>query len=167
MSFWFSFEHHCMVWKSWKFAISFSIKAFKILKVTRILGYISFMVPFQMRRSKRDNFLTNFLKLIGSYQIDLNSLNTKFQEKIFTTKKVIKLWNFGNFGIPKIIAKSLVTLRFLKISLQKLKGICKCIQMRYRSNFYVDLTYSNTCFFKIGKWRVLLQGTAPWLRRVI
>ena len=25
--------------------------------------------------------------------------------------------------------------------------------------FYVDPTYSNTCFFKVGKWRVLLQGT--------
>ena len=86
-------------------------------------------------------------------------MNIKFQEKIFTTKKVIKLWNFGNFGIPKIIPKSLVTLRFSKISLQELKGICKCIQMRYWPNFYVDPTYSNTCFFKVGKWRVLLQGT--------
>ena len=85
-------------------------------------------------------------------------MNIKFQEKKFTIKKVIKLWNFGNFGIPKIIPKSLVTLRFSKISLQELKGICKCIQMRYWPNFYVDPTYSNTCFFKVGKWRLLLQG---------
>ena len=87
------------------------------------------------------------------------SLNIKFQEKIFTNKKVIKLWNFGNFGLSKIIPKSLVTLRFSKVSLHELKGICKCFQMRYWPNFYVDPTYSNTCFFKVGKRRVLLQGT--------
>ena len=87
------------------------------------------------------------------------SLNIKFQEKIFTAKKVIKLWNFGYFGIPKIIPKSLVTLRFSKVSLHELKGICKCFQMRYWPNFYVDSTYSNTCFFKVDKRRVLLQGT--------
>ena len=43
--------------------------------------------------------------------------NIKFQEKIFTCKKVIQLWNFGNFGISEIIPKTLVTLRFLKVSL--------------------------------------------------
>ena len=64
-----------------------------------------------------------------------------------------------NFEIPKIIPKSLVTLRFLKVSLHELKGICKCFQIRYWPNFYVDPTYSNTCFFKVGKWQVLLQGT--------
>ena len=112
-----------------------------------------------MRRFKRHNFWTNFLKITGSLQINVYSLNIKFQEKIFTTKKVIKLWNFGNFGIPKIIPKSLVTLRFSKVSLHELKGICKCFQMRYWPNFYVDPTYSNTCFFKVGKRRVLLQGT--------
>ena len=112
-----------------------------------------------MRRFKRHNFLTNFLRITGSQQINLYSLNIKFQEKIFTNKKVIKLWNFGNFGLPKIIPKSLVTLRFSKVSLHELKGICKCFQIRYWPNFYVDPTYSNTCFFKVGKWRVLLQGT--------
>ena len=112
-----------------------------------------------MRRFKRQNFLTNFLRITGSQQINLYSLNIKFQEKIFTNKKVIKLWNFGNFGLPKIIPKSLVTLRFSKVSLHELKGICKCFQIRYWPNFYVDPTYSNTCFFKVGKWRVLLQGT--------
>ena len=86
-------------------------------------------------------------------------MNIKFQEKIFTAKKVISIWNFGNFGIPEIIPKSLVTLRFLKISLHELKCISRCFQMRYWPNFYVDPTYSNTCFFKVGKRRVLLQGT--------
>ena len=86
-------------------------------------------------------------------------MKIKFQEKIFNTKKVIKLWNFGNFGIPKIIPKSLVTLRFLKVSLHELEGIYKCFQMSYWPNFYVDPIYSNTCFFKVGKWRVSLQGT--------
>ena len=83
----------------------------------------------------------------------------KFQERIFTAKKFIQLWNFSNFGMPKIIPKSPVTLRFSKVSLHELKGICKCFQMRYWPNFYVDPTYSNTCFFKVGKRRVLLQGT--------
>ena len=87
------------------------------------------------------------------------SLNIKFQEKIFTSKKVIQLWNFGNFGTSEIIPKNLVTLRFLKVSLHELKGTCKCFQMRFWPNFYVDPTYSNTCFFKVGKRRVLLQGT--------
>ena len=35
------------VWKTQKFAISLSIKTFKILKVTRILGQISFLIHFQ------------------------------------------------------------------------------------------------------------------------
>ena len=86
-------------------------------------------------------------------------LNVKFQEKIFTTKKVIKLWNFGNFGIPEIIPKSLVTLRFSKISLHELKGSCKCFQMRYWPHFYVDPTHSNTYFLKVGKWPVFMQAT--------
>ena len=89
----------------------------------------------------------------------------KFQAKIFTTKKVIKLWNFGNFGIPKIIPKTLVTLRFSKISLLELRGICKCFQMSYWPNFYVDPTNSNACFFKVGKWRVSLQGTVAGLKK--
>ena len=42
-------------------------------------------------------------------------------DTVITNKKVIKLWNFGNFGIPKIIPKTLVTLRFSKILLQCLK----------------------------------------------
>ena len=117
------------------------------------------MVHFQNQRSRLHNFLTIFLKLIGAYWINMCSLNIKFQEKIFTFSKVIQVWNFVNFGIPEIIPKSLVTLRFLKVSLHELKGICKCFQMRYWPNFYVDPTYSNTCFFKVGKWRVLLQGT--------
>jgi hypothetical protein len=89
----------------------------------------------------------------------LYPLNIKFQEKIFTSKKVIKLWNFGNFCKPKIIPKSLVTLRFSKVSLHELKGICRCFQTRFLPNFYVHPTYSNTCFFKVGERRVLLQGT--------
>ena len=80
-------------------------------------------------------------------------------KKYSLLKKVIKLWNFGNFGIPKIIPKSLVTLRFSKIWLQELKGICKCIQKRYWPNFYVDPAYSNTYLFKLGRWRVFLQAT--------
>ena len=97
-----------------------------------------------MRRFKRHNFLTNFLRITGSQQINLYSLNIKFQEKIFTNKKVIKLWNFGNFGLPKIIPKSLVTLRFSKISLHELKISCKTFQMRHWPNFYFDPAYSNT-----------------------
>ena len=87
------------------------------------------------------------------------SLYIKFQEKIFTGKKIIQLWNFGNFGIPEIIPKILVTLRFSKISLHELKGNCKCFKMRYWPHFYVDPTHSNTYFLKVGIWRVLLQGT--------
>ena len=87
------------------------------------------------------------------------SLYIKFQEKIFTGKKIIQLWNFGNFGIPEIIPKILVTLRFSKISLHELKGNCKCFKMRYWPHFYVDPTHSNTYFSKAGIWRVLLQGT--------
>ena len=87
------------------------------------------------------------------------SLYIKFQEKIFTGKKIIQLWNFGNFGIPEIIPKILVTLRFSKISLHELKGNCKCFKMRYWPHFYVDPTHSNTYFSKVGIWRVLLQGT--------
>ena len=117
------------------------------------------MIHFQKMRSKRLSFLKNFLKLTVSYGINLQSLNMKFQEKIFTTKKVIKLWNFGNFGIPKIIPKSLITLRFSKISLHELKGSCKCFQMRYWAHFYVDPTHSNTYFFQVGKWPVFMQAT--------
>ena len=87
------------------------------------------------------------------------SLYIKFQEKIFTGKRIIQLWNFGNFGIPEIIPKILVTLRFSKISLHELKGNCKCFKMRYWPHFYVDPTHSNTYFSKVGIWRVLLQGT--------
>ena len=91
------------------------------------------------------------------------SLYIKFQEKIFTGKKIIQLWNFGNFGIPEIIPKILVTLRFSKISLHELKGYCKCFKMRYWPHFYVDPTHSNTYFSKVGIWRVLLQGTVQCL----
>ena len=87
------------------------------------------------------------------------SLYIKFQEKIFTGKRIIQLWNFGNFCIPEIIPKILVTLRFSKISLHELKGNCKCFKMRYWPHFYVDPTHSNTYFSKVGIWRVLLQGT--------
>ena len=99
------------------------------------------------------------MKLIGTLQINLYAMNTKFQGKIFTSKKVIQLWNFCNFGIPEIIPKSLVTLRFSKISLYELKSICKCFQMRYWPHFYVNPAHSNTYFTKVGIWRVLLQGT--------
>ena len=94
-------------------------------------------------------------------------MNIKFQEKIFTTKKVIQLWNFGNFGIPEIIPKSPVTLRFSKVSLCWPKGRCKCFQMRYWPNFYVDPTYSNSYFFKVGKRPVFMQATVPatWVRQ--
>ena len=64
------------------------------------------MIHFQKMRSRRLSFLKNFLKLTVSYGINLQSLNMKFQEKIFTTIKVIQLWNFGNFGIPEIIPKN-------------------------------------------------------------
>ena len=87
-------------------------------------------------RSKRHSFLTNFLKLTGSFGINLYSLNMKFHEKIFTTIIIIQLWNFGNFGISEIIPKSLVTLRFSKISLHELKISCKTFQMRHWPNFY-------------------------------
>ena len=103
------------------------------------------------------------MKLMGSLQINFCTMNTKFQGKIFTSKKVIQLWNFCNFGIPEIITKSLVTLRFSKISLHELKGSCKCFQMRYWPHFYADPTHSNTYFLKVGKWRVLLQGTVAYL----
>ena len=95
-------------------------------------------------RSKRHSFLTNFLKLTGSFGINLHSLNMKFHEKIFTTIIIIQLWNFGNFGISEIIPKSLVTLRFSKISLHELKISCKTFQMRHWPNFYFDPAYSNT-----------------------
>ena len=94
--------------------------------------------------------MTNFLKLTGSFWINLYFLNMKFHEKIFTTIKVIQLWNFGNFGTSEIIPENLVTLRFLKVSLHELKGICKCFQTRYWPNFYIDPTYSNTCFSKLA-----------------
>ena len=88
--------------------------------------------------------MTNFLKLTGSFGIKLYSLNMKFHEKIFTTIIIIQLWNFGNFGISEIIPKSLVTLRFSKISLHELKISCKTFQMRHWPNFYFDPAYSNT-----------------------
>ena len=50
--------YYYMIWKTWKFAISFNIKTFKILKVTRILGQISFLDHFQIKRSIRRNFQT-------------------------------------------------------------------------------------------------------------
>ena len=87
--------------------------------------------------------MTNFLKLTGSFGINLYSLNMKFHEKIFTTIIIIQLWNFGNFGISEIIPKSLVTLRFSKISLHELKISCKTFQMRHWPNFYFDPAYSN------------------------
>ena len=87
------------------------------------------------------------------------SLYIKFQEKIFTGKRIIQLWNFGNFGIPEIIPKILVTLRFSKISLHELNGNYKCFKIRYWPHFYVDPTHSNTYFLKVGKWWVFLQGT--------
>ena len=95
-------------------------------------------------RSKRHSFLTNFLKLTGSFGINLYSLDMQFHEKIFTTIIIIQLWNFGNFGISEIIPKSLVTLRFSKISLHELKISCKTFQMRHWPNFYFDPAYSNT-----------------------
>ena len=72
--------------------------------------------------------------------------NIKFQEKIFTCKKVIQLWNFGNFGISEIIPKTLVTLRFLKVSLHELKSNCKCFQMRHWPIFYIHPTHNSTHF---------------------
>ena len=95
-------------------------------------------------RSKRHSFLTNFLKLTGSFWINLYFLNMKFHEKIFTTIKVIQLWNFGNFGTSEIIPKNLVTLRFLKVSLHELKFSCKTFQLSHWPNFYFDPAYSNT-----------------------
>ena len=68
----------------------------------------------------------------------------KFHEKIFTTITIIQLWNFGNFGISEIIPRSLVTLRFSKISLHELKISCKTFQMRHWPNFYFDPANSNT-----------------------
>ena len=94
-------------------------------------------------------FLKNFLKLTVSHGINLQSLNMKFQEKIFTTIKIIQLWNFGNFGMPEIIPKNLSTLRFSKVWLYELKGSCNTFQMRYWPSFYVDPAYSNTYFFKL------------------
>ena len=94
------------------------------------------------------------------------SLYIKFQEKIFTGKRIIQLWNFGNFGIPEIIPKILVTLRFSKISLHELNGNYKCFKMRYWPHFYVDPTHSNTHFSKVGIWRVLLQGTVSAVDRI-
>ena len=117
------------------------------------------MLNFQIFTSKRHNFLINFFKVKGSLQIYLYIMNTNFQEKIFTSKKVIQLWNFCYFGIPEIIPKSLVTLRFSKISLHELKGSCKCFQLMYWPHFYVDPTHSNTYFSKVGIWRVSLRGT--------
>ena len=102
------------------------------------------MIQFQKMRSRRLSFLKNFLKLTVSYGINLQSLNMKFHEKIFTTMKVNQLWNFGNFGIPEIIPKNLITLRFLKISLHELEISCKRFQMRHWPNFYFDPVYSNT-----------------------
>ena len=55
-----------------------------------------------------------------------------------------KCWNFCNFGITESIPKSLVTLRFSKISLHELKISCKTFQMRHWPNFYFDPAYSNT-----------------------
>ena len=49
-----------------RIAISFSIKTFKILKVTRILVQFHFD-SFSKSWSKRHTILTNFLKLIGSF----------------------------------------------------------------------------------------------------
>ena len=90
--------------------------------------------------------MTNFLKLTGSFWINLYFLNMKFHEKIFTTIKVIQLWNFGNFGTSEIIPKNLVTLRFLKVSLHELKFSCKTFQLSHWPNFYFDPAYSNTRF---------------------
>ena len=111
--------------------------------------------------------MTNFLKLTGSFWINLYFLNMKFHEKIFTTIKVIQLWNFGNFGTSEIIPKNLVTLRFLNFLYQVLIGTCKMFQMRYWPNFYVDLNYSNAYFFKLDKWRVYLQATVLIMRSKI
>ena len=92
------------------------------------------------------------------------SLYIKFQEKIFTGKKIIQLWNFGNFDMLDIIPKILVTLKFSKISVHELKGCSKFFQMMYWPHFYVDPSHSNTYFLKVGKWRVSLQGTVPsWI----
>ena len=88
--------------------------------------------------------MTNFLKLTGSFWINSYFLNMKFHEKIFTTIKVIQLWNFGNFGTSEIIPKNLVTLRFLKVSLHELKFSCKTFQLSHWPNFYFDPAYSNT-----------------------
>ena len=88
--------------------------------------------------------MTNFLKLTGSFWITSYFLNMKFHEKIFTTIKVIQLWNFGNFGTSEIIPKNLVTLRFLKVSLHELKFSCKTFQLSHWLNFYFDPAYCNT-----------------------
>ena len=106
------------------------------------------MIHFQKMRSRRLSFSKNFLKLTVSHGINLQSLNMKFQEKIFTTIKIIQLWNFGNFGMPEIIPKNLLTLRFSKVWLYELKGSCKTFQMKHWLNIYVDPAYNNTCFFK-------------------
>ena len=107
------------------------------------------MIHFQKMRSRRLSFMKNFLKLTVSHGINLQFLNMKFQEKIFTTIKIIQLWNFGNFVMPEIIPKNLLTLRFSKVWLHELKGSCKTFQMRYWPSFYVDPAYNNTYFFKI------------------
>ena len=100
---------------------------------------------------------------LSHYWNYMHSLNIKLQEKIFIFNKVIQVWNFINFGMPEIIPKNLVTLRFLKFLYQVLIGTYKMFQMRYWPNFYVDPTYSNAYFFKLDKQRVYLQGTVDWV----
>ena len=121
------------------------------------------MVHFQIKRSRRHNFLTKFSNLTRSCGINLYLSNIKFQQKLFTSKKVIQLWNFG---IPEIIPKSPVTLGFSKVSLRGPKGRCKCFQMRYWLNFYVDPTYSNSYIFKVSKRPVFMQATVLRQRKV-
>ena len=82
--------------------------------------------------------------------MNLYSLNIKFQEKIFTTKKVIKLWNFGNFGIPEIIPKSLVTLRFSKVSLHELKGIVSAFKQGIYQTFMLTQPTATLVFSKLA-----------------
>ena len=68
----------------------------------------------------------------------------KFHEKIFTTIKVNQLLNFGNFGIPEIIPKSPVALRFSKVSLHGPKPRFKCFQMSY---YAVSIKHRLRLFF--------------------
>ena len=87
------------------------------------------------------------------------SLEKKFQEKIFTSNKVIKVWKICNFVIQEIKPKNLVTLRFLKFLNCYMKIGCKLFHMSHWWKFYIEPSQSNIWFNKLGKWRVYMQGT--------